>query len=64
MVFMLKNVLANCKICDSPADCLNINNYYKMLSESLISKIVAGGNFAKRDKCQVLRALTNCSVTE
>ncbi|KPA12218.1 hypothetical protein MHK_007573 [Candidatus Magnetomorum sp. HK-1] len=61
---MLKNVLANCKICDSPADCLYINNYYKILFESLISNIVAGANFDLRDKCQVLRALTKCSVNK
>ncbi|KPA14126.1 hypothetical protein MHK_005671 [Candidatus Magnetomorum sp. HK-1] len=60
---MLKNVLANCKICDSPADCLYINKYYKNLFESLISNLVAGANFAKRDKYQALRALSNCSVT-
>jgi len=39
---MLKYVQANCKICDSPADCLYINNYYKILFESLISNLVAG----------------------
>jgi len=60
---MLKNVLANYKICDSPADCLNINNYYKIIFESQLSNLVAGGNFAERDKSQVLRTLTNCSVT-
>ena len=60
---MLKNVLSKCKICDSHADYLYINNYYKIIFESLISNLVAGANFDKRDKCQVLRALTNCSVT-
>ena len=42
---MLKNVLANCKICDSPSDCLNINNYYKILLDSLTPNLVAGTNF-------------------
>ena len=48
---------------DSPADCLYIKNYYKILFKSIISNLVAGANFAKRDKCQVLRALSkNISV--
>ena len=51
---MLKNDLANCKICDSLADCLYINNYYSVLFESLISNFVAGGNFAKRDRNRLL----------
>jgi len=45
---MLKNVLANCKIYDSPANWLNTNNYEEILFLSLISSIVAGVNFAKR----------------
>jgi len=61
LVFRLKNFLANCKICDSPTCCLTIDDYYKILFESLISNLVAGANFAKRDICQVHQALSNAA---
>jgi len=47
---MLKNVLANCKIYDSPADWLCTNNYEQIYFVPLINNLVAGVNFAKRDR--------------
>jgi len=46
ILVILKNILANCKICYSQTDWLNINNYYKIEFATLISNFVAGENFA------------------
>jgi len=59
LVFMLKNVLANCKIYDSHANWLITNNYEYISFVSLIYSLVAGVNFAKRDRKRVLWTLTN-----
>ena len=54
---MLKNVLVDCKIYNSPADWLYTNNYELIYFLSLISSLVAGVNFAKRYRNRVLYSI-------
>ena len=59
VLFMLKNVLANCKTYDSPANWLITynNGWIKFISQ--IFSLVAGRNFAKSYRNRLLWALTS-----
>jgi len=56
---MLKNVIANCKMCDSQANGLSTSNYKRIRFLPQTYSLVAGTHFAKRYFCHLLFELTN-----